>query len=135
MSDQQKPSPAAEGLSAPFWEGTQRGELVIQACADCGALRHYPQYLCPYCHSDVHDWQTVAGRGEVHSWTVSHHAFHPAFAAEVPYALVTVDLDAGVRLLGRWHAPGGEGLAMGLPVKLRFAPRADGFADPTFEPA
>ena len=42
-------------------------------------------------------------RGTVHSWTVAHHPFHPAFVDELPYTLVTIDLEEGVRALGRWR--------------------------------
>lgn len=39
-------------------------------------------------------------------WAVAHHAFHPAFAGKLSYVLVTVDVDEGVRALGRRTAPG-----------------------------
>ena len=70
-------------------------------------------------------WIDASGRGTVHSWTVAHHPFHQGFKGEVPYTLVTVDLDEGVRmqaqLKGRDGA-GGEigGLATGLAVEVRF---------------
>jgi hypothetical protein len=48
--------------------------------------------------------------------------FHPGFAADVPYVLVTVDLQEGVRALGRWR---GGPLAMGLPVCGHFEAMGD----------
>ena len=129
-----KPSPHAEGLSKPYWDGSARGVLVLQRCAACGKVRHYPQVTCTECYSDACDWIEAIGRGAVHSWTITHHAFHPGFTGDVPYALVTVDLDEGVRALGRWDLPAGNGLRIGLRVTSHFVPRPDGFGDLTFVP-
>ena len=35
--------------TAFFWDGTAVGELRIQRCARCGALRHPPGPMCPAC--------------------------------------------------------------------------------------
>ena len=129
------PSPHAEPLSASFWEGTKRGVLVLQRCRYCGAHRHYAQVLCAQCYSDAFDWIDATGHGKVHSWTVCHHAFHPGFAGDLPYTLVTVDLDEGVRAMGRFDAPEGATLSIGLPVRATFLPRPDGFGQLTFVPA
>ncbi|QHE85025.1 Zn-ribbon domain-containing OB-fold protein [Hydrogenophaga sp. BPS33] len=70
------------------------------------------------------NWAEASGEGTAHSWTVAHHAFHPAFAGELPYTLVTVDLKEGVRALGRWR----EGCtpSVGMAVRGGFEPREDG---------
>ncbi len=38
--------------SAPFWAGTARGELLVQACGACGARRMPPRPMCPACQLD-----------------------------------------------------------------------------------
>jgi uncharacterized OB-fold protein len=73
----------------------------------------------------------ASGLGVIHSWTVSHHAFHPSFVAELPYTLVTVDLDEGVRALGRWVGP--AELCIGMPVFGAFEAR-EGGVDLVFKP-
>jgi uncharacterized protein len=113
-----RPVPPANELSRPYWEAAAQGRLVIQACAQCGTRRHYPRLLCTRCFSPAVVWQTASGRGTLHGWTVAHHAFHPSFKAELPYTLVTVDLEEGVRALGRW-AGAGE-LSIGMPVHGQF---------------
>jgi uncharacterized protein len=125
-----RPAPPESALSAPYWEGLARGELRLQACAHCGTLRHYPRLLCTACLREGVTWRAVSGRGRIQSWTVAHYAYHPAFGAELPYTLVTVDLEEGPRALGRWH---GEALALDLPVRARFIPREDG-VELGFEP-
>ena len=131
MSIPSKPIPQFGDLSRPYWEAAVAGQLVVQHCAACGKARHYPRLLCDFCYSDAVTWRPVSGAGRVHSWTVAHHAFHPGFAADLPYTLVTVDLDAGVRALGLWR---GAALAIGQPVQGRFVPR-DGTAELVFAPA
>ena len=126
-----KPTSLPTDRSAPYWAGLAAGELLLQACADCGVLRHYPRLLCDRCYSDQVCWQAASGRGAIHSWTVAHHAFHPAFAHELPYTLVTVDLAEGPRALGRWS---GGALAIGLPVHGRIVTR-DGLQELLFDPA
>ena len=126
-----KPPQTPSALSGPYWEAAARGVLVIQRCSACGKLRHYPRLICAQCYSDAVSWQPASGRGTLHSWTVSHHAFHPAFAAELPYTLVTVDLEEGVRALGRWRSE--VALSIGLPVQGHFESRPGG-VDLVFEP-
>ena len=126
-----RPQPTPNALSAPYWEGLARGELLLQACARCGTLRHYPRLLCTDCFHDGVRWQRASGAGRIHSWTVAHHAFSPAFADDLPYTLVTVDLEEGPRALGRWR---GDALAIGRAVCARVERRADGH-ELVFEPA
>ncbi len=118
MNPIDKPLPLPNALSQPYWEAALNGRLVLQCCAACAKVRHYPRLLCDRCYSSEVNWIPARGRGTVHSWTVAHHAFHAAFAAELPYTLVTVDLEEGVRALGLWR---GGVLTIGTVVQGRFA--------------
>ena len=126
-----KPPQIPTALSGPYWEAAAQGRLVVQCCSACGTLRHYPRLICDRCYSDAVHWVPASGRGSIHSWTVCHHAFHPSFAGELPYVLVTIDLEEGVRTLGRWR--GDATLAIGLPVTGRFEAR-EGGVDLVFQP-
>ena len=123
-----KPPVTPTALSQTYWDGVACGELRLQACGSCGALRHYPRLLCDRCYSDSVRWVKASGRGRIHSWTIAHHPYHPAFVTEVPYTLVLVDLDEGPRALGRWA--GGD-LSIGAPVGGQFVTR-EGGADLVF---
>ena len=127
-----KPTPATSELARPYWEAAAQGRLVLQSCSACGKIRHYPRLLCDACYSDAVTWIPSKAIGAIHSWTVAHHAFHPAFAAELPYTLVTVDLDEGVRALGRWR--GDAAMSIGLRVKGVFEAR-EGGVDLVFTPS
>ena len=119
-----KPSPQTSELARPYWEAVAQGKLVLQSCSACGKVRHYPRLLCDACYSDAVTWLPSRASGAIHSWTVAHHAFHPAFAPELPYTLVTVDLDEGVRALGRWRSD--IDLSIGLRVQGAFEARQGG---------
>ena len=130
MNQISRPSPQISDVSRPYWEAAAEGRLVLQCCAACGKFRHYPRLLCDHCYSTAVNWKTASGHGSIHSWTVAHHAFHPAFKDELPYVLVTVDLDEGVRALGRWR---GEALLqIGQKVSGAFDVR-EGSTDLVFE--
>src|SRR3546814_12553085 len=75
--------------------------LCFQQCTGCGRHRHVPRYMCPFCGSPDWEWQESAGRGKVFSWTVTWRAMHPAFADQLPYATVVVEMDEGE--IGRAH--------------------------------
>jgi len=118
LPEKPRPQPAPE--NEPYWEGLKTHRLMIQQCSGCGALRHYPRPMCDRCYSMEYGWQEVDGRGDVHSWTVTHHPFHPGFKRDVPYITVTVDLDCGVRLQAPLVGAGAEALRTGLPLIVGF---------------
>lgn len=94
------------------------GRLAIQECASCGTLQHPPEEICHTCGSMTFTTRVVAPRGTVHSYSVAHHAVHPALDAFVPYTVVLVSLDEvpDVRVVGNlldWEP--GETL-IGKPV-------------------
>jgi uncharacterized OB-fold protein len=123
-----RPLPTPSELTQGFWEAAARGELVVQRCDGCGLLRHYPQPMCAACHSTDWTWTPVSGRGVVYTFTVTHQAFHPAWAGAVPYAVATVELEEGVRMVADLPAEDTDDVAIGLPVEVFFdeVPTADG---------
>ena len=116
--DKLVPTPTSD--TQPYWDGMAAGKLVLQRCADCGKVRHYPRPVCDSCFSMKAEWFDAAGRGTVHSWTITHHAFHPGFKGDLPYVLLTVDLDEGVRMQAQARGIDAAALRVGLPVKVGF---------------
>jgi uncharacterized OB-fold protein/acyl dehydratase len=81
-----------------WWEqGIANGEILIQKCSSCGALRHPPRPMCPECQST--EWGSVpsAGSGSVHSFVVMHHPPMPGY--DFPAAIGLIDLEEGTRLV------------------------------------
>ena len=121
--------------SAPFWSGLRERKLLLPYCRDCGAPHLPPGPVCPGCFSDRLEWREASGRGRVSTWTVVHKAWFPAFAADVPYNVVQVELDEGPRLSTRVVGMPNDRLAIGLAVVIDFDEERAGITLPRFRPA
>ena len=126
------PVPFPDDDSAPFWEAASRHLLVVQRCASCGAFRHPPRPMCPACNSFSHEWVPVSGRGRVWSWVIAHPPVLPAFADRVPYNVVVVELDEGVRMVGNLLDEGD--IVEGMPVEVTFTDIEEGVTLPQWKP-
>lgn len=115
-----RPVPAPSALTAGFWSAARDHRLVVQACAGCGLLRHYPQPMCAACHSTAWEWTPVSGRGSIYTFTVTHQAFHPAWAEHLPYIVATIELEEGVRMVSDLPGCDLESVAIGRPVACWF---------------
>ncbi|MEU2788130.1 OB-fold domain-containing protein [Streptomyces sp. NPDC007100] len=128
--------PVVDEDGAPFWEYAARGELRVQGCAACGALRFPPRPCCPRCQSFEHRWRRMTGRGRIWSYVLPHPPLLPAYAAQAPYNAVVVELaDApDIRLVGNLVAAPDAPLdsvdparlRIGAPVKVAFHEQAPG---------
>jgi hypothetical protein len=129
-----RPLPSREGPNGEFHARCARGQLAFQECRSCGRLQHPPRLQCPACGGEDLGWRESSGRGRIYTWTVTHQAFHPAFAGELPYAIAVTELEEGVRLVSgvRGLAPGQ--LALDLPVEVVLEPVAEGVALPFVRP-
>lgn len=113
------PGPKPPGLNGDWYRHLAAGTLVFQRCSDCGAWHHPPRLLCSACGSESWTWEPAAGTGEVFSWTVCHQSPLPDFAAIVPYAVLVVELDEGMRVVCSARGIENSVLRLGLPVELR----------------
>ena len=66
------------------------------------------------------------------TWTTIHQAMHPAFAADVPYAVVVVEIDEGVRIVSNLLGIPPSDLRLDLPVEVTFERRSDELTLPIF---
>jgi uncharacterized protein len=104
--------------TAFFWDGTAAGELRIQRCGECGALRHPPGPMCPECGAAKPDYVVAAGTGEVYSYVVQHHP--PVPGKKLPIVVALVQLPEGVRMVGELLGVAPERVRIGLPVRAEF---------------
>ncbi len=114
--------PNADGLNGEFYAHCAAGELRFQRCTACAAWRHPPRARCAACGSDAWEWALASGRGRVYSWTVTHRPVDPAFADEVPYAILVVEMEEGPRLVGNLRGLAPSELRLDLPVEVEFEP-------------
>ena len=119
--------------TAFFWAGTAAGELRIQRCASCGALRHPPGPMCPACGAPGDGGYVVAaGTGEVFSYVVHHHP--PVPGKKLPLVVALVQLPEGVRMVGEMPGVRPDQVGIGLPVRAAFV-RIDDDLNPFTLPA
>jgi uncharacterized OB-fold protein len=129
------PVPVMRPLVSPdtrfFWAGTAAGELRIQRCEGCGALRHPPGPMCPQCGSAQGGsaqagsaragsagpgYVVAAGTGEVYSYVVHHHP--PVPGKQLPIVVALVQLPEGVRMVGELLGARPDQVRVGLPVDV-----------------
>ena len=116
--------PDPEGLAAVYWSAAQQERLLLQRCGPCGHVWHPPSEFCPTCQASSFEWFEASGDGTIHSYTVVHHAAHPAVEAWIPYTILLVDLIEGPRVIGRLLDAPGEA-QIGVQVCLRFERYSD----------
>ena len=127
--------PGGDGLGAEFYErAATTGALHLQRCDACSTWRHPPRIRCAACGSDAWAWHPVAGTGRLFTWTVTHRATDPAFADELPYAIVVVELDEGPRIVGNVVGIAPAELRLDLPVRVVLDHRSDTIALVDFSP-
>jgi uncharacterized OB-fold protein len=123
-----EPGPVITPDTAFFWAGVESGELRIQRCGECGALRHPPGPACPRCGALKPEFVVAQGTGHIHSYVVHHHPPLPGRRSPVVVALV--DLDEGVRMVGELRGVRPDAVRIDAEVRVAFA---DGL--PAWRPA
>jgi uncharacterized OB-fold protein/acyl dehydratase len=98
-----------------WWEGIDRGEILIQKCSECGTLRHPPRPMCHVCRSLAWETQPSRGTGSVHSHVVMHHPPVPGY--DFPVAVGLIDLDEGTRIVANIVDCPFEDIHIGMKVE------------------
>jgi uncharacterized OB-fold protein len=96
--------------------------MELPHCSTCGSSFFYPRPFCPQCWSENIDYKLVSGSGTVWSYTIVRFAHGNAghLGLEVPYAVVLVTLDEGVRMMGNLIACPPEQVKIGMRVQLEY---------------
>ena len=116
-----------------WWEAIDQGQLRIQACNDCGALRHPPRPACAECQSL--DWGSIesSGNGTVHSFTLVHHPPVPGYELPIPIGLV--ELEEGTRIVANLAGCAPDDIHIGMKVACRVEDADETMKLPFFYPA
>lgn len=130
-----KPLPAPDADTAAFWQGLRHGRLLLQHCRHCSHVQYYQQATCRECGSDQLEHRPAAGRGKVHSFSVVHRAPGPAFKADVPYAVLLVELGEGPRMISTLTGSDPADVTFDMEVELAFDQVSDDVVLPRFRKA
>jgi hypothetical protein len=128
-----KPIPEPDEASAPFWEGSLKGELRLMRCNGCKTVRLPSRKHCDECLSDDYEWITASGNGTLRTFGVMHQKYHPGFADEMPYVVAIVELEEGPRLPTNLVEMDDRQPEVGMPVRITWD-RHDDVALPKFRP-
>ena len=79
--------------------------LAVLSCDGCGNVWYFRRSFCPRCGRAEPKEVASAGHGRVVATTVVHRAPSDEWRPLVPYTIVLVDLDEGVRVMAH-AAPG-----------------------------
>jgi uncharacterized OB-fold protein len=127
--------PDPDPISAPFWDGVNRGTLLVQRCAECNTLQFPFAATCEACSSSAVTPYEVSGKGTVFSFTeTTTGARHPYFQAISPYLVGQVQLSEQEDLIFMSNFPGStyDDLRVGAPVEVEFQKIGDVATIPQF---
>lgn len=119
--------------SKRIWEGFKNHQLVFQKCKKCGSYLHPPRPMCPKCQAPLAEmeWVPSTGKGKVYSWVTYRRPEHRAF--KVPYSVVLVELEEGVRMVSNMIDCKPEEIQIGMPVEVVFEDLAEDLTLPKFK--
>ena len=127
------PVPVVTLDTTHFWQGTTRGELILQRCDTCDAVIWYPRPICPECGGVALAEFTASGRGEIYSWTKTTKG--PGdYANAGPFVLAYVQLAEGPRMMTNIVEYSDDDLVVGRSVEVIFHPTGDDSALPRVRP-
>ena len=130
-----KPLPAPDADTIVFWRGLHDGKLLLQHCIRCGHVQYYQQATCRGCGCEQLEHRPASGRGKVHSFSVVHRAPGPTFKADVPYAVLLVELAEGPRMISTFTGGRTEEVTFDMDVELVFDEVSEEITLPRFRKA
>ena len=130
-----KPVPAIDAESEPYWTGAREGRLMVQRCGRTGHCFLYSRRLAPGGGGDDIRWIEAKGTGAVYSFTVCHAPAGPAFRDETPYVVACVELDEGARIVTNLVTGDIDAVHIGQRVEVFFDRVSEDLTVPKFRPA
>ncbi|MFC1907346.1 Zn-ribbon domain-containing OB-fold protein [Chloroflexota bacterium] len=134
MTNYEKPIPNPTMETQPFWDYCKKNELRMQKCAQCSYIRFPASIVCPKCHSMNAEWVKLSGKGKVFSFSTVRYLYYKAFSNDIPYAVASIELEEGPRMLSNIIGCEVEDIKIDMPVEVQFEHITDEFALPKFKP-
>ena len=128
-----KPVPVIDADSAPYWQGAKEGRLMIQRDRGSGKTFLYSRRLVPGVDDAEVEWVQASGKGKIYSFTVAHRPAGPAFKADTPYVIASIELDEGARIMTNVVTDRLDTLHIGQSVEVFFDKVSDELTIPKFK--
>ncbi|MFN0027060.1 MAG: Zn-ribbon domain-containing OB-fold protein [Acidimicrobiales bacterium] len=104
--------------SAPFFDATAEGQLLIHRCPACDHRFGPELATCTACGAPDPEWEPATGTASVVSWVVVHRK--DAHGSPATTTVVTAELPEGPWLTLPLHAPDDSGLSAGTTLHVSF---------------
>jgi len=118
--------PYIDADNEEYWAAVKAHKLVIQKCEACSRYLQPPRPMCPECRSmDTLKFVPATGNGHIYSYVIytTDRMAYPAM--KLPYAVVLVELEEGVRIVANTTGIDTEEIHIGMPVKVVFEDLGD----------
>ena len=129
----QRLKPALAHDNQWWWDCVEKGELAIQKCSDCQALRHPPRPMCGECQSSEWEFIFSSGEGVIHSYVVIRHPEVPGYT--YPLVVAVGDMAEGTRFVGNVVDLDSEEVEIGMKVQASIELVDDEMKLPVFRKA
>ena len=85
-----------------YFQEQAGGQLRLPKCTQCQMMHYPPRTMCPDCRNKEFEYQTVSGKGTIHSYYILSQPIHAAFQPypNTPIALIELDEQKGVSVGG-----------------------------------
>ncbi|MDH3581638.1 MAG: OB-fold domain-containing protein [Hyphomicrobiales bacterium] len=114
---ERKPSPIRTEGTDVFFDGLNRGQLMIQFCRNCEQYNISGHHFCPCCFAQT-QWRPSEGLGKVVSYSIVHLCTHTGFKSELPFAVAEVALREGPSLSLRVIGEDANNIRIGQELKV-----------------
>ncbi|KAA5826017.1 OB-fold domain-containing protein [Saccharopolyspora hirsuta] len=125
---------ARDAESAPFYDGTARGELLLRRCEDCSSVSAPNAESCSACSCARLAWVPALGTAKLVTWTVVHGR-SPADGEPVRIVAGLVEVTEGPWLYARIVDIAPEDVTSGLALVVGFDHAEGSETVPVFRPA
>lgn len=132
-----KPLPSeamSDDLDKPFWDAAARHEFALHRCQACKTY-YWPASNCLEHGPDAMAWVKASGKGTLHTYTIIHRPFNPAFKDDIPYNVAVVETAEGPLVFSNIVGCPNEDIRVGMKLEVIFDDVETGVTIPRFRPA
>ena len=112
-----RPLPLPSHTSGAFWEAAKDGKLMLQYDAKSGKYQFWPRPANIHSDAEALEWREASGKGTLFARTTVHIPMR-GFEDLAPYTLAAVDLEEGVRVVGRLVGIAPEDAEHGMKLRV-----------------
>ncbi|OGA47609.1 MAG: hypothetical protein A3F74_23000 [Betaproteobacteria bacterium RIFCSPLOWO2_12_FULL_62_58] len=137
--DLEKPLPSLQDADAlQFWQAAKEHRLALQWCSTCKSFLYPPGPACALCGAIDIVYKDIGREvtGSLYSYIITHRAFVPGFATNVPYvvALAEINEACNMKLLANLINCAPEKVRIGMQLRMVWEDRTPEVTLPQWEP-